>query len=122
MKRSDSKPTGLGAVTIAMCALNATVFFWTGSASTPLKVAMFSFTAIGYLVLWQFWIGRNWARWLVMFASGVCIANLYYLSTATSIQAAIIIVETLFGIFMLYWLNTAAVRGFFTQRGAAHVA
>lgn len=113
------KPSGLAPVTLAMCILNPTGFaFLEGSGVAPvILVPVFGFIMLlGYVVLWYFWKGRNWARWLVLVTSGVALLNLPLLATASLIQNVVIVAEAAMGVFLLYWLNTRAVRGFFTSK------
>jgi hypothetical protein len=80
----------------------------------------------GYVVLWFFWQGRNWARWLVLFTSLVALFNLTLLGlafvrgVATTFLQIVVVIEAAFGAFLLYWLNTAPVKAFFrgSTRGA----
>ena len=76
--------------------------------------------AIGYVVLWFYWNGRNWARVLVLLNSVVTIFNLRYWNSPpagllTTPNRFMIAVEAALGCFLLFWLNTRDVRKFFTH-------
>jgi len=90
--------------------------------SSPHAIAIFViFTlliAIGYVVIWFYWQGRNWARLLVLLTSLLTIWNLRGLPRASRIERVMIVAEALLGIFLLIWLNTRDVRAFFRDRGS----
>jgi hypothetical protein len=119
------RPAGLAPVTAAMCVLNLTGFLFVEDSGTP---AAFGLILVGfiislsYVVLWYFWQGRNWARWLVLLASGVALLNMFLLVTVPMVQRVVLIVEAAVGAFLLYWLNTSVVRVFFVREGIDRVA
>ena len=113
------KPSGLAPVTLAMCILNPAGFVFikgSGVGAAILVPVCGLIMILSYFVLWYFWKGRNWARWLVLVTSGVALFNLTGLATASVIQKAIIGIEAVLGAFLFYWLNTRAVRGFFKSK------
>jgi hypothetical protein len=63
-----------------------------------------------------FWLGRNWARWLVLVASVVALANLAFLGFLGSGEKLIAVGEGALAIWLLVWLNTRSVRAFFSGR------
>lgn len=69
--------------------------------------------AIGYLVLFHYWLGRNWARILVLITSGVALLNLLDFSSASSLQKGVLVVEALLGGYLLIWLSRSQIREFF---------
>jgi hypothetical protein len=73
------------------------------------------FVLVGYVVLWFYWRGRNWARWLVMLSCLLCFWNLRGLGHRSLVVQAMIEAEALLSAFLLYWLNTAAARTFFAR-------
>ena len=76
--------------------------------------------AVSYAVLWRFWQGRNWARWLVMITSVIALSNLAFVAAGPSWPLRIVLAaEALLGLFLLYWLNTKPVRAYFTPAGHA---
>ena len=112
------RPDGLREVTLLMCVLNLTGLLFIGGAAAPMIVAplVIGFMLFGYVVLWYFWQGRNWARWLVLLTSVLALLNLFGLPQATPLQAACIVMEAILAGFLLYWLNTASVRDYFSRR------
>jgi hypothetical protein len=104
---------------MAIC--NAMGWFIIDYTKPHARSAFVIFTVIifvGYLVLWSYWNGRNWARILVLIESVVTIFNLHYwnASFATLLKAPnriMIASEAVLGIFLLFWLNTSTVRAFF---------
>lgn len=112
------RPKGLTAATLAMCLLNPTGYLFLtgeGEARAGLAVLFTIFILVGYVVLWYFWNGRNWARILVLLASGLALVNLLGVPTASPIQAAVILVEAAVGAYLLYWLNRQDIRRYFRQ-------
>jgi hypothetical protein len=85
-----------------------------------LVFAVFTVTIlIGYVVIWFYWRGKNWARILVLLTSLLCFYNLHSW-TRDGLPARIMIsAEALLAVFLLYWLNTRAVREFFRSPQSA---
>ena len=114
-----TRPTGFAPLTFTMCVLNpAGLLFFEGSG-VPRAIwipAALSVILFSYVVLWFFWKGRNWARWLVLITSGLAVFNLMLLPTVSTLQRVVIVVEATVGAALLFWLNTPAVRGFFIRK------
>ena len=109
------KPSGLAPVTLAMCLLNvAGLVFLEKPVPAALVAVAGALIVATWLVLWSFWKGRNWARWLVLLTSGVALLNLIGLVSASPVQQLVIVIEAALGAFLLYWLNTRRLRAFFT--------
>ena len=112
------KPPGLTAITLAMCALNPTGFLFVPQADASTSSVTIAFAVImvlSYIVLWNFWHGRNWARLLVLVTSGIALLNLLSLPTATAIQRVVIVVEAVLGAYLLVWLNASPTRAYFAN-------
>jgi len=117
---------GITVTAILMSVTNAlgwTLIDWN---ATHAVVRFFSFTAIifvGYLMIWFYWKGENWARILVIWCSALAVLNL---SDWNNIHAGKIVIarhlmlasEAGLGVFLLYWLNTTTVRAFFRRNTA----
>src|SRR6185436_8646146 len=58
-------------------------------------------------VFWYFWNGRNWARWLLLI--GACNALLALLRPSAR-PMPIKVMDALFGLFLLCWLNARHVK------------
>src|SRR5436190_357348 len=109
------RPNGLSAVTLIMCALNLSGFLLIDGSGVPPNIALpfFGFLIlIGFVVLWHFWRGRNWARWLVLATSVLSLLNLVGLVRSSPFEGAVIVIEAMLGGFLLYWLNTGEVRSY----------
>ena len=114
-----ARPVGLGAVTLLMCLFNGAwllVMRPHGMSTKTLWLTSGSLVAISFLVIWYFWLGRNWARWLVLVASVVALANLAFLGFLGSGEKLIAVGEGALAIWLLVWLNTRSVRTFFSGR------
>jgi len=115
---SYERPRGLTETSVIMAITNAMgwgIIDWT-RADARLTFAIFtSFILVGYVVLWFFWKGRNWARMLVMLTSLLCLYNLHYWYRGGIVERVMIGAEAVTAVFLLYWLNTHTVRTFFTE-------
>jgi hypothetical protein len=72
--------------------------------------------AVGYWVLWHFWLGKGWARLLVLLNCFVCFYNLHDLQRLRSANLAVqfmLLGEAAVAAFLLYWLNTSEAKSFF---------
>ena len=107
------KPPGLTAVTVAMAVLNLTGFMTTGDTGAFGYFIASVIVGVSYVVLWYFWQGRNWARWLVVVASVMALINLAFVALMPWPLRVVVITEALLGLFLLFWLNTKTVRAFF---------
>src|SRR5260370_8475457 len=71
------KPRGLGATTVAMAVLNLGGFVGIEWTRRGVVVMVASVVLLGYVVLWYYWQGRNWARQFVMFTSILAIVSFF---------------------------------------------
>ncbi len=111
-----SRPRGLVITTVLMCICNAMGWFIIEWDKPHAKTEFVMFTIlilIGYLFLVFYWKGRNWARIAVLLTSVLTIYNLRYWHHSNASGQLMIVSEALLGMFLLYWLNTAAVREYF---------
>jgi hypothetical protein len=118
------RPRRLLAITVAMGILNLTCFlspkwapYFAATLWTEILVAL-----IGYLILWFFWKGKNWARISVLVASVLSVINLINLlhpSGNVIVYDSIVMAWALVGFFLLYWLNLADVRKWFAKEKTA---
>jgi hypothetical protein len=72
--------------------------------------------AIGYVVLWFYWRGQNWARILVLLTSVLCLYNLQSLSSANLVSKVMLVGEAGVAVFLIYWLNTSPAKQYFKRR------
>ena len=110
------RPRGLREVTIAMALLNLTGLLMVDASGVDPTFSwawVILMMTAGYGVLWFFWAGRNWARWLVQLTSVLAILNLWLLPSLSLTLQVVLVVEGALGAYLLYWLNTAPLRSFF---------
>ena len=110
------RPRGLAETALLMCLTNAMGWFiidWSQKRAHEEFVMNTAFIAIGYVVLWFYWEGRNWARILVLITSVLAILNVLFFRRAASVARVMIVVEALLAVFLLYWLNRGDVKAFF---------
>jgi len=116
-----SRPTGVSVTTVMMCATNALGFFyvnWTRPHAMFTFVVFAILIGIGYLVLWFFWNGRNWARWLVLLTSLLALWNLHYIGRPQigRIRTVTILFEAPIAVFLLWYLNLRPIRAWFRRQ------
>ena len=79
---------------------------------------------IGVLCIWQLWLGRRWARLLVLLWSLAPVARaLSFLSEHNFDPAALMghplsFFQAVLAVVLLYWLNTPKVRGWYRKSSA----
>lgn len=115
------KPAGLRAVTLALVVLNLAGLLMRDATGFDPNLSLFwviLVMTVSYVVIWFFWRGRNWARWLVQLTSVLALLNLVLIPEVTVVVQAILLVEAALGAYLLYWLNTSSVRAFFRGPGA----
>jgi Predicted membrane protein (DUF2127) len=123
------RPPGMVAVTLLLCvfAVAAIAFYQRSPNLSPRgSIAFFAagyavYAAVSFVVIWFLWQGRNWARWLVIAGSLLALSNLLNFGSWNSVQQVLVVVEAVFGAWLLYWLNTEKVARFF-RRGGTVVA
>ena len=99
-----------------MCLLNPTGLLFIDTAAAPPGAAYLAgvlVIVIGYLVLWHFWNGKNWARRLVLGMSLLSVLNLLAYDPEHALHGIVLMIEAALGAFLLYWLNTRPLRAFF---------
>lgn len=112
------KPKGLKETTIAMCIMNISGLVFIDEKMDSLDSIYMVFASVvlaTYFVLWFYWKGKNWARMAVMLTGILAIANLLTLPSINNLANSLIIIESVFGAFMLWWLNTSEVRNYFRR-------
>jgi hypothetical protein len=71
--------------------------------------------AAGYVVLWYYWQGRNWARILVFLTCFLCFYNLRSFLTSNLLVRIMLVGEAAVALFLVFWLNTSRARAFFQK-------
>ena len=126
------RPRMLGFFTWAMvlCAA-AGLPFWHGGMPAGVNVVFWFTPVASGLVIWRFWYGSNWARWLVTVAAiVVAVPNGIIVAWAPEPMfgrafpgwRAVFIAEAALGAALLVWLNTPSVRAFFRAKQQRVVA
>jgi hypothetical protein len=112
----NQRPRGLTETAILMSIPNAMGWLIVDWSKSNAATAFALFTIVilvGYLVIWFYWKGRNWARILVLLTSLLCLYNLRFFFRAGFTERLMIGAEALLAVFLLFWLNTRDVRLFF---------
>jgi len=73
---------------------------------------------LGYVFVWFYWQGRNWARISDLLCSALAVVNLAAWNTTKAgtvpqLRHVMIACEAALGLFLLYWLNTSVARQYF---------
>lgn len=103
---------------MAMCITNAMgwlIIDWHSPRATTEFVLYTIAIVIGYAVLWFYWKGRNWARWLVLLTCVLCFYNLFFIGKHGRIADIMVLAEAGIAVFLIVWLNTRTVRAYFHQ-------
>ena len=112
------RPAGLRWVTLTMCLLNLASLVYPRPASVNVRfflTIVIICAGISFVVLWYFWRGRNWARWMVLATSVLAVVGLSFFPSAGFVERAFIVVNAVLGAWLLYWLNTREVRAYFSR-------
>ena len=129
------KPRGLGATTVAMAVLNLGSFVGIEWTRRGVVVMVASVVLLGYVVLWYYWQGRNWARQFVMFTSILAIVSFLAMMVESVVlfvtergyspyvlnHAVVAVANAALGVFLLYWLNEKDVRVWFRKSEPSRV-
>ena len=86
---------------------------WSKPHAAAIFVLFTIFILVGYIVIWFYWKGRNWARILVLLTSLLCLCNLLFFPRAGSAERVMIGAEALLAVFLLFWLNSRNVKSYF---------
>jgi hypothetical protein len=110
------KPRALLPVVLLSCALNTASIFILNPADPDYqldKTVTYIVAPLYFIVLWFLWKGRNWARSTVLVLSFLSLFGVFLWSEYTLMQQISTVGWTILSIFLLYWLNTRAVKQFF---------
>jgi hypothetical protein len=113
---SVERPALLTRTTIALCIFNVLGILTYDPASEALGTFLILcgiLITVSFVVIWYFWQGQNWARWLVVAGSVLSLLNIAMVPAMTRVGAAIVIGAAAFGMWLLYWLNTKPVALYF---------
>jgi hypothetical protein len=119
MASTKERPKGISATALGVILFDllGLLFVKWSSWSVPLYVFILpvaiALTMIGLLV-WFYWTGHNWARWMVMLQV-IFPSIIVLVKRSTSRPLLVTIPEGVFGLFLLYWLNTRKIRTFFSN-------
>lgn len=107
---------GLAATTWIMCVMNLAglvMVEWDSPSAMGQAVFYGVLITATYIVLWFYWKRKNWARVLVMLGAVISVLNLIFLKDVGLPAQIVIVLEFVFGVYMLWWLNTHAVKAYF---------
>ena len=121
-----NRPKGL-ALTVALMSLSNAMLWATfqpmpGTYSVRRFLMFTVVICIGFVVIWFYWKGKNWARIGVLLFSGSSILNLFtwkQVAAFPGFQAtpahALLAARAVLGVFLLYYLNTRLLLEFFCR-------
>lgn len=121
---TEPRPKGITETAVLMSLTNALGWLtvdWSKPNAAVVFVSFTLFIVAGYVVIWFYWKGYNWARILVLLASLLCLYNLRYFLPAGTIKQFMIGTEAILAIFLLFWLNKQPVKSFFRASSATQV-
>lgn len=114
------RPRGLNETTLIMSITNAmgwSIIDWSEPRAWLTFTVFSLFIGIGYVVIWFYWKGHNWARVLVLLSSLLAVFNLHVWNRAGIAERIMIGTEGALAVFLLYWLNTSRTKAFFAKAG-----
>jgi len=82
-------------------------------------VSVFTLTIVaGYVVLWFYWKGKNWARILVLLNCFLCFYNVHdvhFFLRVNPVEKVMLLGEAVLAVFLLCWLNTRSAKAYFKR-------
>jgi len=82
-------------------------------------ITVYTLTIVaGYIVLWFFWRGKNWARILVLLNCFLCFYNVHdvhFFLRVNPVEKVMLLGEAVLAVFLLYYLNTRRARAYFKR-------
>ena len=123
------RPTTITVTTATMAILN---FFnyavlwdkqsWSERNVILLFIASTVVIAIGFVVLWYYYQGQNWARLTVIFASVLLFFNNYgAMRLANPIVKVANVAEMIVAVFLVVWLNTPTAKVYFNRESTSRL-
>jgi hypothetical protein len=112
------KPKLLRRIVLLLCVFNLTGFLAIEPRLGSLGIQAVTVSllmGLAFYVLWKFWLGRWWARVLVIIASCMALLQIPVLGYAPIGERIVIILEAPVACFLLYWLNTIEVKEYFAR-------
>jgi len=120
------RPKGLGLTTFLMALCNVLIWATIKPGRPPYTQRMWLFftfcICIGYLFIWFYWKGKNWARIAVLLVSFTSVLNPFSwkaVSLSPALQTTpariVLVARGVLGAALLYWLNTGPVVDFFKR-------
>ncbi len=110
------RPKNLTGISIWLATLNCFQFvFWINAPpeyQMPIWV-FFGVVIIAFAIIFAFSKGQNWARILIIISSVLAIPAVFMSTDYGTSGVIIAIIEAITGLYLLYWLNTASVKGYF---------
>src|SRR5438552_19183078 len=111
-----ARPKGLTETSVLMSITNAmgwAIIDWSKRNASITFIVFTVLIFVGYAVIWFYWKGRNWARILVLLTSILSLYNVSGWVHCRTMARIMISSEAMLAVFLLYWLNTKAVKAFF---------
>jgi len=121
-----NRPKGLALTVVLMGLIYAVAMLWIAFRPVPgsnnlTRFLFFTLVmCVGYVVIWFYWKGRNWARIAVLLVSASSILTLSAWNRVpwpsgfwTTVAHGLLAVRALLGLFLLYYLNTRPLLEFF---------
>jgi hypothetical protein len=111
---TPARPRGLTVAALLLVVSNLTFFLdvtWMREPG-PLVLGLFVMAA-SFVVIGYFWLGRGWARWMVLAVSVFALMPLATWVSLSDIEKWTTVFNALLGAWLLYWLNTRHVRAYF---------
>ena len=110
------RPKNLTTISIVLAILNCLQFVFWQNSPPEYETSISVFTGVVLLafgIIYCLAKGQNWARIIIIIVSVIVIPGPLISFDYGTVGIVISILETITGIYLLYWLNTAPVRAYF---------
>jgi hypothetical protein len=115
--KEQKRPRGITHTAIVFCVHNLlgySMIDWDDENALGMAILLTPVIVLTFPVIWFFWKGRNWARWLVLLTCFVGLWNITTIPSWSPYLRGFLTVEALLSLFLLYWLNVPKVRAWFS--------
>ena len=120
------RPKGLALSALLMALCNVMLWGIVTPGRPPYTLRLYLFYTfvifVGYVFIWFYWKGRNWARIAVLLVSCLSILQIGAWNNISRSRAILttpahltLAARAVLGAVLLYWLNTRPVRAFFMR-------
>ncbi len=117
MAQKSGRPEHLGTIAVLMLVWQVLAPLpWLGHRLTWSVFVLMQ--VVGALLIWALWRGYFWIRWFMILGCVLSLPDILSIVQPNPLQTVARAINIVLSIFLLYWLNTSAVRSYY-RRGSA---